>query len=106
MTDWIAPHVMYPFMFLEQDVAYVEQGTDTEIQQAVFTVLAYTIDQFFPHPEFGVPDQLFRKGGVDLDQLEAAVLEWEPRAAELFSSDSAWLVTAVQTIAARRQNDA
>lgn len=58
----------------------VEQDSKDEIAQCLFAIFATQPGDRTELPEFGLASQLFRMGGVDLDELREAVEEWEPRA--------------------------
>lgn len=77
------PHFRVPFRMTRQGVATVEQDTVEEITQCVFAVLATEVGSRQEEPDFGILDQSFVQGGADLEDIEAAVSDWEPRASLL-----------------------
>lgn len=77
------PKLAWPFDVVDGRVRVVEQGSANEVAQCVYAVLATQPGDRTERPGFGFPSQLFRQGGVDLDELRAAVENWEPRASVL-----------------------
>lgn len=73
------PHLRYPFT-VGATVATVDQGAPAEIAQCVYAVLATEPGDRAEHPAFGFESQLFRRGGVDLEELRRVVGDFEPRA--------------------------
>jgi phage baseplate assembly protein W len=70
-----------------QGAATVEQDTVEDVTQCVYAVLATEIGERQEEPEYGVVDMAFLQGGADLEEIQTAVTEWEPRA-RLLSEDS------------------
>lgn len=89
------PHLRYPFS-VGAKVATVDQGSPDEIAQCVYAVLATAPGDRTEEPEFGFPPQLFRQGGVDLEELRRSVEEHEPRASVLTDSEFADLAQTVR----------
>lgn len=57
----------------------VEQDSPQEHAQAAALVLSTPRGTLIDNHAFGGPDLLFTTGGVDADQLRAALARWEPR---------------------------
>lgn len=75
------PHLAYPFEITSSGRArLVEQDSIDEITQNVYGILATHLGEWIDDPSFGLAEQIHRKGGASLDEIRAAVLEWEPRA--------------------------
>lgn len=74
----------------------VEQGSKDEIAQCVFAILNTVPGQRTDDPGWGFPDQTFRQGGVDLNELRRVVEEHEPRASVLTDSEFEGLVQRVR----------
>ena len=74
----------------------VDQDSKDEIAQCVYAILATEPGTRTELPEFGFASQLFRQGGVDLEELRQAVEEWEPRAQILTESEFEGLVQRVK----------
>lgn len=78
------PHIAHPFTITASGRArLVEQDSIDEIAQNVYGILATRLGEWIDEPSFGLPEQIHRKGGADLDEIRAAVAEWEPRAEQL-----------------------
>lgn len=61
-------------------MAEAEQDSDEDVDACVYAILATPLGHLTHLPEFGTPDQAFRQGGADLDELERCVEQWEDRA--------------------------
>jgi hypothetical protein len=92
------PEFQLPFKLVSDGALEIEQGAAEEIQQCIYGICCFRIGERLDMPTFGIPDELFQKGGVDLDALENAVLEWEDRAEALFEQDPNWIRTLVSQI--------
>lgn len=86
--DGRVPHFRHPFLMTAQGAATVDQDSIDDVTQCVYAVLATEVGSRQEEPEFGVVDQTFLQGGANLEELEAAVSEWEPRASLL--PDASW----------------
>lgn len=60
--------------------AVVEQDSTEDVLQCARVVLETPQGAREERPEFGLPDPLFAKGGVDAATVEAVLADWEPRA--------------------------
>lgn len=99
------PEFLLPFQFLPGGSAIeIEQGSDTEIQQRVWCVLAYQLGQRADLPTFGLPEQTFIEGGANLDQIAEVITTWVPEATELISRDPNWIQSAIDTVTIRMSN--
>lgn len=78
------------------DLGTVEQDSREEIAQCVYVICATPLGSRSDQPEFGISDVAFRKGGVDLTEIRAAIERWEPRAVDLFTDEE--LLSFVQTV--------
>lgn len=76
MTVFKNPHFKLPFVFGE----YVEQDHLDDVAQCVEAILRTEQGDRLALPEFGLVDGTFTEGGVDLEEIKATILEWEPRA--------------------------
>lgn len=81
------PHFRYPFT-IDGTAAVVEQDSLDEVTQCTYAVLATEAGARQEEPEFGCPDPAFLQFGADVEDMEAAVQQWEPRASLL--SEAAW----------------
>jgi phage baseplate assembly protein W len=84
-----------PFTLGEAGFATVPQDSTDEVTQCVYAILGTETGSREDDPEFGAASQLFREGGVDLDELRDAVEEWEPRAEVLMDEE---LLNTVATV--------
>lgn len=73
------PHLALPVRYVNGRVVTVEQDSDAEIAQAVEVILRFEPGMRPELPDFGVPDQTFRVGGVDRDAIVKAIEKFEPR---------------------------
>jgi phage baseplate assembly protein W len=58
----------------------VDQGSLEEIRECVGVVLSTRTGSLIDEPKMGISGQVLRQGGANIDELTAAVEEWEPRA--------------------------
>lgn len=107
MSDFDNPEFAIPFTFTSDGSALeIEVDSDAEIQQGVWTVLSYEPGQLLVDPQFGMPDQSFKKNGVDLDLLTTTIQRFDSRAVEVIEEDPLWFSTLVERIVIRRDPDA
>lgn len=75
------PHFSFPF---RRDVhgrtCVVEQDSDDEVLDCVLVLLSTEEGSRQEVPDYGLPDQTFRQGGVDLALVSNVLQRWEPRA--------------------------
>lgn len=100
--DILTPQWALPFQFVENTVLEVEQGSDQEIQQAIYAILSYEPGQLTCEPTLGIPEPTFSKSGVDIQALSQIILHWEPRADEVIDRDPDWYRKLIDTITIRR----
>lgn len=75
------PHFDYPFRFGQGGHAVcVEQDSDADIRNCVVAILKTPIGARLDLGDFGAPDQVFREGGINTDQLLSVLRRWEDRA--------------------------
>lgn len=80
MDDIVTPKLAVPFRIERGRALVVEQDSVEEVTQCVEAILKTPIGSRMENPEFGVPDQTFREGGANLDDLALSITQWEPRA--------------------------
>lgn len=92
-----APHLRTPFEVVAGNVAVVEQDSQREVEQCVEAVLSTHVGSRLEESEFGIPDELFQLLPPDpnIDDVLAAIEEWEPRARVLGSAEVEELVKRV-----------
>lgn len=93
--------IPFTFDFGNNDVQYVEQDSDVDVANRIWTVLSYEPGMLIVDPNFGVQDQTFKKGGADLDVIRQAIERYVPGANELIERDPNWLTTLIDTIQIR-----
>lgn len=97
--DTLAPHLSVPFALADSG-AYIEvddQDTPDEIRGCVYDVLVTPIGHRAELPEFGIVDPTFRMDSA-LEDIQAAVEQWETRADVLLDEDPDWLDTTVRRV--------
>lgn len=95
MTD--IPHFAMPFRFAAGRAVVAEQDSLPEILGCVEAILRCPVGHRDERPDFGIADQTFRQAGASLDDLSAALADFEPRAAvELTAEEIADLTQRVR----------
>lgn len=104
MSDNIdTPEFKLPFMFTDDgSVLEVEQDSDQDVQQDAYVLCSYEPGQLTAVPEYGLPSQVFKVGGADLDVIQALIEQWDDRAVEIVEDNPAWFMDLVQIISIRR----
>lgn len=74
------PKLGLPVRIRGTGLATVEQDSAEDVAQCVYAVAATELGSREERREFGVTSPLFRQGGADLAEIQAAVDRWEPRA--------------------------
>jgi phage baseplate assembly protein W len=95
VSDRVVPKLAIPVRLSGTKLATVEQDTQDEVAQCVYAVAATELGTRVERRDFGVTSPLFRQGGADLAEIQAAVERWEPRASIETKQD---LVEAMDTI--------
>lgn len=90
------PQIFQPFTFdlRTGDVVTVEQDSIDDIAQCVKNICSYIKGTREERPDFGITDQTFEEGGVDINKLRQEVEEFEPRASMAFSTTADWVALA------------
>jgi phage baseplate assembly protein W len=99
MSDIQIPHFSLPFRIHNGSAVVVEQDSTDEILDCVQAICSYPAGSRPEQPDFGIPDQTFRQGGVDTDAIAAAVDQWEPRAHAVASADNSSLADLISQVA-------
>ena len=85
MTD--IPHFNYPFQFgYTGHAVVVEQGSIEDVESCLQSLLLCQIGQRVELPEFGIDPMLFELQPLDTEEIEAAIVEYEPRAITTIAS--------------------
>lgn len=87
MPDPQVPHLRVPIRFEAGRAALVEQDTQEEIEQCVEAIIRYPLGYRLDQPDFGVADPAFSQAPVGTEDLEAAIMTWEPRADALLEEN-------------------
>lgn len=89
MAHVVVPHFHIPFQMDGSRVRVNEQDSDHEITNTASTVLRYQPGDRIGLPEYGVPEQALRQGGVQMDHVQSIVEAWDDRASvEVFTTDT------------------
>lgn len=78
MPDLLSPQFAIPFRVTNGEVACVEQDAPEDILQNAVVVIRYRKGDRSALLDFGISRPEFREGGADLDDIIAAVKQWEP----------------------------
>jgi phage baseplate assembly protein W len=70
------PKLAFPFA----PETYHSQDSDAGVFDCVEVLLRTEIGSREEVPDYGIPDPVFREGGMDLEGTIAIIEEWEPRA--------------------------
>jgi hypothetical protein len=95
------PHFAYPFRFTGAAAAVVEQDSKDEIVACATAIILCPLGFRVELPAFGIPDPTFTQGAARTDAIEAALAEWEPRAATLVHSEPDALDVFVSNVTVR-----
>ncbi|ADB50173.1 hypothetical protein [Conexibacter woesei] len=74
------PHLSLPLRVERGRFATVEQDSAQHIAECVEAAARTELGSRIEAPDFGIPNYLMAAGGVDVDELRAALLDSEPRA--------------------------
>lgn len=79
------PHLAFPVQLTPGGGSLIvnEQGSDLEVEDCIAVILSWPQGTREGFESFGTPPELFASGGPDLDEIREAVVEDEPRAAEV-----------------------
>lgn len=92
MTEPDLPQFAHPLRVVGGAHVLVDQDSDAEVldcvQRCLETPLGFPVDE----PGFGLREQAMRRGGADLDEIAAALDDWEPRVTALIDRDPRLLV--------------
>lgn len=80
MADLDTPQFDLPFRLTDDGAAEVEQDSSEEVTDCVETLLRTRLGSVEENPDYGISDPTFEEGGVDLDEIQTAIGQWEPRA--------------------------
>jgi phage baseplate assembly protein W len=93
------PHFAFPFKFTAAGpAAVVEQDTPQDVTACVVAILSYPAGSRADVPTFGLPDQSFRTGGANLQEVREALNEWEPRASAELDLDDRLLAQGIEDV--------
>jgi hypothetical protein len=81
-NDVITPKLAFPFELSATGrfAKVVEQDSDEEIEACLEVLLRTVQGTREEVPDYGIPDQTFRQGGVSRPQIMNAIHTWERRA--------------------------
>lgn len=101
------PHFALPFRFEtdptgEAHAAVNEQDSPDDIADCVQAILMCPLGFRLELPDFGVRDQTFGSPGANLDDIQAAISLYEPRADVLIESDPSQLDRLIDNVHIRQ----
>lgn len=73
------PHLSFPFRIESDRAAVDEQGLQDEIEANVINCLLTRRGFRLENPAYGLREMAFGEGGVNLQEIEAAIEQWEDR---------------------------
>lgn len=82
---FMIPRLRLPITFNGASFDVVEQDSPEDVTQCALSVIATPEGSRVELPDFGIPEFRFAAGGVDESELVAAINEWEPRVANVFT---------------------
>lgn len=94
MTE--VPHFSLPFKFQldqngEMHACENEQDSIDDITDCVEAIVRCPLGYRIELPEFGIRDQTFSEGGLNVEEIQVAITQWEPRADVLIEDDETYL---------------
>jgi hypothetical protein len=92
------PHLTLPLRMTGSGLAWAEQDTLDEIASSVEAILRYQPGDLDHEPALGMPDQAFRQGGADADEILAVVERWDERAEVVVTEDPSRLDELIDTV--------
>lgn len=92
------PHFDIPFRFDATSAVCVEQDSIEDITNCVEAVMRYPTGFREDLPEFGIPDQVFTEGNLDVEAVRASVEYWEPRAITTMDEEMDLIDVAARTL--------
>jgi phage baseplate assembly protein W len=101
------PHFSLPFRFVTDPTgtahaAVNEQDSPSDIADCVQAILMCPLGFRLELPDFGVRDQTFGSPGADIDEIQAAIALYEPRADVLIESDPSQLSQLIDNVHIRQ----
>lgn len=79
--SYATPRLKYPFKWGYNGHAQtVEQDSDEDILQRAFAILNTKLGSRLEVPNYGLRSQVLKENGPSLNEIEAALHEWEPKA--------------------------
>lgn len=78
MTD--VPHLAWPLRLSGSSFAAVEQDSIDEVEQNVAVICDTHVGTYIDLPDLGIPDPTFTQAPIDVQAIEDALAEHEPRA--------------------------
>lgn len=88
MPDIETPQFDLPFRLDGRAVRVVEQDSLDDVANSVETLMRTPLGSLDENPDYGVVDGTFDEGRVDLNEIQTAISQWEPRADTLMEDNS------------------
>lgn len=95
------PQFALPFQFTTdgKEPRVVAEDSEEEIRSCVEVLLRTPLGFHEEEPELGGAPEPFEEGGPDIDEIQAAIAQWEPRADAIIEERPDFLDAMVSTIA-------
>lgn len=107
MSDIDTPQFDLPFRLgADGQPVEVEQDSLEEVSDSVETLLRTPVGSLEEEPDYGVNDPAFEEGAVDVDELQAAIGQWEQRADVLIEEDPELINTLARRVGVNIQSRA
>lgn len=79
----LRPHLAWPVSFGPNGYVTVEQDSEDDVASCIGTIVSWPLGTHPSDPNFGIPDQFGLQGGASLEEIRQAIVQSEPRAADL-----------------------
>lgn len=89
MSNIDTPKLSFPFRLRANGLSavVVEQDSDAEILDCLEVLLSTEKGSREEVPTYGIEDQTFKEGGIDVEQVLMDITKWEPRAGQSLEAD-------------------
>lgn len=99
MSEISTPQFDVPFRLgPDGQPVYVEQDSLNGVASSVETLLRTPLGLLEEEPDYGIMDPIFEEGPVDVDELQAAISQWEDRVDASLEEDPELINTLVRRV--------
>lgn len=100
MSDDTTPQFAMPFRLnvAGTDALTVAEDSEDDVRSCVEVLIRTPVGFFEEAPELGGQPEPFEEGDVDLDEIQSAVSQWEPRADPLIEAHPDFLDALISNI--------